>query len=401
MEQRGWNIVAIPTSNGKEVYIKGLERFHGRYVPFIHDMPNDYTQKQRRKLVDYLETFVPKGQSEIVIETGTDYTAYWGEELARRVKGKHIVVFLDEENSRLNKDVSAFFKYKYERTELACISAKSMQVIFGKYWNLPLSKCYGLNCYCSNAVEDYSYPVLDTIPHVDFCIGYVGRLEKPYVKEIIQAIIYFSQQFQNKKIFVVFFGGAYSINTITKIKEHFEHISNIGIYITGYLYPLPLKALKQCSVIIAGSGSALAATKVGVPTILIDMYDSTPTGIILLDSESQTFFHGFGVNFIKCPLGNTLIDYLNWLILERPVLNVSTYDFEKEGEFISACFDEHIHFLNNSESIQDYFDFDTLPLSRGRKVKRFLRACLGFRLFGIIYKLRLKYVALCQRPLMR
>ena len=60
----------------KKVYIKGLEKFYGRYVPFIHDMPNDYTPKQRKKLINYLETFIPSEQSEIVIETGTDYTAY-------------------------------------------------------------------------------------------------------------------------------------------------------------------------------------------------------------------------------------------------------------------------------------------------------------------------------------
>lgn len=401
MEQQGWNIVAIPTSKGKKVYIKGLEKFHGRYVPFIHDMPNDYTPKQRKKLINYLETFIPSEQSEIVIETGTDYTAYWGEELARRVKGKHIVVFLDEENSRLNRDVSVFFKYKYDRGELACISAKSMQMIFGRYWDLPLSKCYGLNCYCSNTVEDYLYPALDVIPEVDFCIGYVGRLEKHYVKGIVQEIAFFLQKHVTKSFYVVFFGGAYSISTITEIEKVFGKIPNVKIHITGYLYPLPLKALKRCNVLIAGSGSALAAAKAGVPSVLIDMYDSTPTGILSLDPESHTFYQGVGVNYIKCPLGSGLNDYLNWLLLENPVLNVPTYDFNKEGEIMSTCFGEHIRFLRNSELVQDYFNFDTLPLSDAQKTKRFLRSFLGLRLFEIIYKLRLKYVAWRQRCVVR
>ena len=85
-----------------------------------------------------------------------------------------------------------------------------MQMIFGRYWDLPLSKCYGLNCYCSNTVEDYLYPALDVIPEVDFCIGYVGRLEKHYVKGIVQEVAFFLQKHVTKSFYVVFFSFSFA-----------------------------------------------------------------------------------------------------------------------------------------------------------------------------------------------
>ena len=72
MEQLGWQVIVIPTNKGKKVLIRGMEKFLGPYVPFILDNPNDYNRKQRKKLVDYLESFVPKDRGETIIETGTD-----------------------------------------------------------------------------------------------------------------------------------------------------------------------------------------------------------------------------------------------------------------------------------------------------------------------------------------
>ena len=77
MEAQGWNVVVIPTSGGKKVLIQGMERFLGPYIPFILDMPSEYSKKQRRKLVDIFKRFIPQNQDEVVIETGTDYTCYW------------------------------------------------------------------------------------------------------------------------------------------------------------------------------------------------------------------------------------------------------------------------------------------------------------------------------------
>ena len=138
MELQGWKVIVIPTNRGKKVLIHGLEKFLGPYVPFILDNPNEYSKSQRKKLVDYLEAFVPKDRGETIIETGTDYTNYWGEALAERICAKHIVIFLDEQNSRINGKVIDFYKFKYKRHELACITKPVMQHLFKNFLTLIL-----------------------------------------------------------------------------------------------------------------------------------------------------------------------------------------------------------------------------------------------------------------------
>ena len=44
----------------------------------------------------------------VVIETGTDYTAYWGELLAEKLNGRHIITLLDEYNDKITSKVAPF-----------------------------------------------------------------------------------------------------------------------------------------------------------------------------------------------------------------------------------------------------------------------------------------------------
>lgn len=150
-----------------------------------------------------------------MIETGTYNTAYWGELLAKHLKAKHIVVYLDEHNDGITKDLSNFFHFKYKRNELACISKRTMIEIFNPFWNITQQTAIGLSCYCSNSLEDYDYKPIHTIPNCDYTIGYVGRLEKDALKVCINDIIQFATLNPSKTIAFICLGGS-SIQTEKK-----------------------------------------------------------------------------------------------------------------------------------------------------------------------------------------
>lgn len=55
-----------------------------------------FGEKELEDKISLLVSKVDRKSDEIIIETGTDYTALWGELLARELSAKHFIMFLDE-----------------------------------------------------------------------------------------------------------------------------------------------------------------------------------------------------------------------------------------------------------------------------------------------------------------
>ena len=120
LESRGWNVVVFPTDSGN-IYIKPLEKYNNMSCGFVHFPPYIFRKKQVEKFVTKMADAIP-ASNELIIETGTDYTALWGELLAKKIKARHIVMFLDEKNENINAYSSSFYEFKYKRNELYSIS---------------------------------------------------------------------------------------------------------------------------------------------------------------------------------------------------------------------------------------------------------------------------------------
>ncbi len=378
MESLGWRVVVIPTNAGKRVLIRGMERFLGPYVPFILDVPSEYSKRQQRKLVDYLESFVPKDRGETVIETGTDYTNYWGEALAERIGAKHIVIFLDEQNERVDQKVIDFYKFKYSRHEMSSISKEVMQHFFQNYIPISIDDCIGLPCYCNNSIEDYDHPLIQQISRADYNIGYVGRLEKPFVPPILDAFISFATKYSSKQIQFVLFGGAFEDKTIETIKERFDKLQNVKLVITGYLFPLPVKALEKMDSFVSGAGSANAICKAALTSIKVDMFTYEALGIVL-DSKDQD------QHFATCPHGSTILDYLEWVLIDGYRPQGLTPLYQNDWAEIEQGFQTHIDFMNNTAKEKAYYDVDKLGISNKRRWKRRFRTLLGLPLYNALH----------------
>lgn len=369
MEEQGWNVVVIPADTGKKAAVPGLAKYFGPYVPYLGYMPSEFNKRQRERIMAQLMSFVPDNQDEIVIETGNDYTAYWGELLAQRIKAKHVVIFLDENNPFITADVIGFYKFKYDRNELACITKPVMQNLFKGFMELSLEQCKALPCDCTNSIEDYDDLLIEKVNKAKYNIGYIGRLEKPFMPAILNGFVEFCKAYPCDSISITFFGGAYHQNTINEIESMFQSFKNVTTLISGYMYPLPIKALQKVDVFVSGAGSAFVAAKAGVYSVNIDVLNYQPTGVFVADVKGRTSS--------QCPLGNTVLDYLKWILVDKTELPLPpAEDYKNDWQKVCNAFSLHLNFIKNSSSTIGYFDIINMSTSKGRK-KRIMRSVIG------------------------
>ena len=252
-----------------------------------------------------------------------------------------------------------------------------MQNLFKGYLDLDLKECSALRCNCTNALDDYEHKINSLIPKSDYNIGYIGRLEKPFFSIIVDAFINFCKKNGEKKITIVFFGGAFEQKTVDALEDKFKSLSNVRIFITGYLFPLPIAALQKMDVFVSGAGSASVAAKAGVLSVYIDMLSYQPSGI-MLDYEY--------LNYAKCPYGETISDYLNWILVHKePKLPLPLeVNYKKDWDFVCECFEEHLKFIEQSSSESAYYDLSQLGISSKQKMRRFFRAILGLKWYNYL-----------------
>lgn len=376
LEERKWNVIVFPTDTG-EIFIQGLEKYKSYVYRFLLDYPMEYTEKQRNELLERMVARMPNNADEIIVETGTDYTAYWGEMLAQRIGAKHFVMFLDEENERVTTQLLPFYKFKYDRHELACISEKAMRELFKK-GSYHLGEMYALVACCNNSIEDYDSEICEQIKPADYTIGHIGRLDKSYVPALIDEFCLFAKKQPGKRIFICLFGGADN-ETIDRIKSTLDQVENLSYYITGYIFPIPRNAVEKCDVFVSAAGSATGTANLGLTTIKIDVYNAKPQGVY---TDTIHF------NVTKLENCNTTLDYLESILLKGNVPAIKISNSLYNWDFICHKFDQHMSFLNEVKLENEYFDFSTVPLTLKQKLKLLCRSMLGVKLYNKVVEMK-------------
>ncbi len=378
LKERGWRVIVIPLNEGK-IYIHGLEEYNKNSCGFLYDSPSEFTRKQREKILDSLAKRIPDDSTDIIIETGSDHMAYWGELLAKKIGAKHFVLLLDENNIRLKSVGMSFMEFKYKRKELACITKETMIKLFDGFRKLDSDSAFGLKCCCSNSVSDYENAFTDTVERRDYNLGYVGRLDKKFVPDIIDAFCSFADSVYPKCVMIALFGGCEN-NAQDEISSVLKKHTNIKFYISGYMWPLPVKALRKCDMFVSASGSAMATAHAGIPTLAINIYTGKPVGMI--ENFKNNSITGRDVS------DKSITDYMVQVLVEKKLPDIENYDFSQEWIQICDAFDRHMEFINSSEQNLQWYDTGNMILSRKQKVKKFLRTIFGLKLSDRIVNLK-------------
>ncbi len=380
LKERGWNVILFPTNQGK-VYIDGLKEYSNECYSFIHRNPFGFPKKVRNKFLKQLIKKIDLNSEEIIIETGTDFTAYWGELLAKEINAKHVIYLLDEHNERINGDVIDFWKFKRLRRELFCISPIVMKKYFEKYEDIKDDECYSFKAYCTNSIKDYENEFSKKIKKGDYTIGIVGRLEKVYVNNIINTLCKFSKDHSDKKIVICLFGGAPS-NTIKQIKNMLKKYKNITYYISGYMWPIPLNALKKCDLFISGAGSARITANINIPTIAMDVYNGKVIGFI---EDCKKPYLVANLNNKK-----SLETYINEVLLyNKKIIVKNNIELDKYWDIICEEFDKQLEKCLNKDINKEYYDLEKIfsNFSMKNKIYKGFVFLFGYRFSEYLRKI--------------
>ena len=363
LKERGWTVYVFPIYDGK-IYISGLEEYTDRAYPFLDSYINEYSKKERNKLLEKMACEIPKADK-IIIETGSDYTAYWGELLAKRLGARHFCFLLDEKNPRITRDVLPFYDFKYKRHELACITKDTIKKYFDGYMDIPDDKAYSLKAVCTNSTEDFESPITDKIITGDYNIGYIGRPSISFFGATLDGVLAFSKEVSPKKVSFTVFGGD-DEEVLEGIRNRCKEQKNLDLFITGYMFPFPEKAILKHDMFISGAGSRFVSSRLGVPTLSMDVYHNRPIKLVEEYLEPLTSEE-------NC--NKSVLDFINQVLIEKrdiPKNNFSPVDWD----YVCNEFDEHMDFLSKASNDLNYLPVESLPLNSKQKVFKLARKVL-------------------------
>lgn len=137
---------------------------------------------------------------------------------------------------------------------MACITKQTMIRLFDGYRNLKPSEAIDFNACCTNSIQDIENNFSKSLNRSEFNIGSIGRLDKPFILNLIRDIQIFANHNPDLQIQMVFFGGA-STKVEEKIKRELAKCKNIKTVISGYMWPFPKSALESMDVFASAAGS--------------------------------------------------------------------------------------------------------------------------------------------------
>lgn len=311
---------------------------------------NVYRKKTLRKIVSYL---ADEHVEEYVIESTSLPCATWGEVVAELLGCKHLVYIIDETTNIDNNQVYDFLHFKHNRKEIASITNTSLYKLFlNDKINISEDTSYSLPAYCNNVVGDYDSPLYHELlsTRCDYYIGSIGRLDKPYLLPMLHQLKEYMLKNRSISFSIVLIGGSSAGDNIFKeIEDLYKDVNNVKLIITGFMFPIPQNVIRLCDVFISSAGSAFVSNREGVPTISIDAEDYLPIGVV-----GQTTTNSVYRSDDEPPLN--LSDLLDDILIKKTYSSIAPTEGQK------IVFDEHIAFINNSDSSKDYYDFQKIKL---------------------------------------
>lgn len=353
LRNNGWRVTILSSVDGKD-YVSGVSEFAKAPFSFLREFPAIFTKSQRSKFIGSLVSAIDVDESSdmVLIESGTDWTAYWGELLAEAMHGRHIILLLDEDNKRL-KTYLSFFDFKHRRGEFSCITPQTTIKTFEGYKQVRDAEAYSVTACCGNSLHDFSNDFSDSVVLSDFNIGSIGRLDKAFVPQIADGIVKFVSRHRDQSITIVFFGGSKG-DEDKAIRSLFLPLPNVKLYISGYMWPFPKTAIEGMDVFISAAGSCSVSAKLGIPTIMMDVLGNGPIGF----REDHTELYRDKNS--PCPSIEHLLDEV-WTGKVRKAPS----KFDEKAEWLQYCqiFLAQVEKDSSNNSPPEYFDTGQLSLA--------------------------------------
>lgn len=367
LKNQGYNVNIFHCETGRrKIIIRDLLEYEKNSYLILNHPAYLFSIPKQEEVISSIYQQVPKQCDELIIESLSIATATWGELIAEKLNAKNIVFLLSEYNSLRNDTIYEFFKFKLKRRELAGIQNKSISQLFCNREKIDEKFSYQLDASCTNVVEDIPYPMMLQIPHSDFKIASIGRLNKLFLINILDDVISFIKEHDDKSFTIILIGGElHNSGAKKKIVQKFEKIKNVRLFFTGYIYPIPRELVLLPDIFISSAGSCTVSSSLGKLTISIDSNDHKPIGIMGKTTNNTLFRDNEPIVSIKELLDDILIKK----IYKSDIINLPDNP--------QVDFSEHLKFILNSDNSIAYFNINAVRLSLKDWIEKIALFLLG------------------------
>lgn len=358
LKERGWDVKVVTTelSGNNPIVIDDLSLFQNWVFPELLKNPNLYTKKERRVILEQICAVIGEVSKESVIESNFVQVTFWGELLAERL-GIRNFVFLIQEDYRIRiKAYLDFFKFKFDRGELYVNTRNALKQLFDGYSEVAKGDNAYLSATNHNVVEEKDTPFINQLPAVDYIIGMIGRVNKPFVLPVIREIAAFAKHHKEHSFLLMILGGSPNKSDYDAINQVVDEVQNMSAMITEYIFPIPYELIKKGNVFVSSAGSVRVSSDYGMVTIAIDAIDFQPIGIY--GYTTKELIHRPSEQTIT-PL-STLLEQV---LFQKKY--TSQPAFVSDWPKIEQDFIEHLNRLDKVETDLEYYDIRRIKPAMG------------------------------------
>lgn len=346
MSNLGWEVIVCYFTESPILIKKYLE-FKRICVPELGWGIQYYTAYQVNNIVKQIAYQIGEDtHNEVIIESHLCYLSLWAELLAEKLHAKHIINSFEEDIPTFTSNAISFFEYKLKRWECINASEKSLKRLFKSYFKEEYNRFnHSTSFFCSNVTVDNNVITDVILPDTNsFNILSIGRLNKSYIQVMLSELLGFAAKYSSTAIGLVFVGASPDGSVEKNILEIFNKLSNVKIYLLGYMFPIPQNVIECANIAISTSNAVLVTHEQGIPTIAVDAMDSFAIGVYGVNTVNKVFrkdepqipISEYIEKLYKGEMANTPL----------PLNNV-----DKEDHFI-----EQVKFLSKSKMDGKYYD---------------------------------------------
>lgn len=360
--------VYVISATPGEIVIEDLKQYKSFIKPIFNLSPFSVSKRKRANILSRLLQEIHYCESDTIqIESNDTIISLWGELIANITNGKHFVFLLNEGFSNEERSYCDFFDFKHKRRELAGIQPLTIKELFVGYKEVQEGQCYKLLPNCTNVVDDCYHPIVETIDDKKVNICSIGRLNKPYVKDMCIQIHKYCSSHPEKKYRVILLGDSPDKRDRKMAEDILKKSPNIELIITGYIFPIPRQLFAKIEVFVSCAGSVWPSYYEKRPTISIDHKTNMALGIVGYNTMSSLFARGDDKPY---PIYDALC-----AVLEEGVKPI----FEENKKYNEDALIKNEAFVLNSDASKIYYNFDNHKRTRRERIVFSLNCILGMK----------------------
>lgn len=346
LESKGYKVLVFSVCKG-EIFVNSFRKFEKYILTGMRFCPSIYRESTIKSIIDeIIDRIDVESTKEIIIESTSPVSAAWAELVAKKLKCRHVYFHLMEKTN-LPRNFVEFCRFKYNRDELAGITENTLSLLL-KDDSVERRK---IRAFCSNVIEECEDIFSkDMNKSAMLTIGSIGRLEKPYIHELIRRVGEYFKKNSSDSFNFILIGGDKKGKNARKIKKFFSSIKNVTLIITDYMYPIPKSLIENIDLFISASGSANSTYWCERPTIKINPISGKPLGIIGSDfklSEKNIYDSSQTLTIESC---------INRIVRKDTIITYEKLDKTDFDDMMYNEFEKQLAMVIENNNDLDFYD---------------------------------------------